>query len=167
MLPLLQQEWVHLLRQALSRIQHCVGQLSHEQIWWRPAAEMNSAGIQMRHLCGNLQQWVVDGVPERPNSRDRAAEFQSPVQEPAEQLLDNLCQVVEAAEGVIRDLKHSDLSSHREIQSFHVTVLGAIMHSVPHFVGHSHQIVQLTRMQLGESYQFHWTPDGDKSHVPL
>ena len=35
---------------------------------------------------------------------------------------------------------------------------GAIIGSIAHFRGHAQEIVGLTRCQLGESYQFQWTP---------
>jgi hypothetical protein len=39
-----------------------------------------------------------------------------------------------------------------------VTALAAIFDSVPHFVGHTHKIVYITRSLLGDAYQFEWTP---------
>ena len=60
-------EWSLLLETALDRIGHCVRQLNHEQIWWRPAEGMNSVGILLRHLRGNLKQWVVEGVRDNRN----------------------------------------------------------------------------------------------------
>lgn len=160
-------EWSLLLETALDRIGHCVRQLNHEQIWWRPAEGMNSVGILLRHLRGNLKQWVVEGLRQVPGSRDRAAEFESTQEQPAEQLLEDLCQVCAAAREVINSLNESHLTERRQIQGFQVTVCGAVMHSVPHFVGHTHQIVQLTRMQLGQQYQQHWNPQADRSRVPL
>lgn len=160
-------EWSVLLDTALDRIRHCVGQLSYEELWWRPAEGMNSVGILLRHLRGNLKQWIVEGVPQLNGSRDRAAEFESPEQQTAELLLDDLSQVCAAAQEVIRSLDDAMLAEQRQIQGFDVTVSGAVMHSVPHFVGHTHQIVQLTRMQLGDEYQQHWSPQAKRTRVPL
>lgn len=167
LLALLQQEWAHLLNQSLERIRHCVDQLTDEQIWWRPQSQLNSVGILIRHLAGNLTQWVVDGVTESENTRDRRAEFESSAMESREHLMKLLCQAVARAVAVIDSLQPEDMPAARRIQQFDVTVLGAIMHSVPHFVGHTHQIVQLTRLQTGESYRFHWTPDDDRGSVPV
>lgn len=163
----LQTEWTHLLNQSVDRIQHCVNQLSAEQIWWQPAEDQNSIGMLMQHLSGNLQQWVVDGVTQEANSRDRNAEFEATSRIPGEQLQAKLCRVVSAAMDVLRGLSRRDLTQMLQIQGFDVTVMGAIMHSVPHFVGHTHQIVQLTRLQLNNQYQFHWDPEGPRDVVPL
>ncbi len=163
----LQKEWKHLLNEAVARIQHCVLQLSHDQIWWQPAPGQNSIGILIRHLAGNLNQWVVDGILQRENIRDRQGEFGSGRQESAEHLIDMLCQVVNDAIGVLWKLKAEELLAQRTVQGFEVTGLGAIMHSIPHFVGHTHQITQLTRLQLGDKYTFQWKPGEPRGAVPL
>jgi len=46
----------------------------------------------------------------------------------------------------------------RRIQGFNVTGLAALFDSVPHFRGHTQEIVHMTRMQLGDAYKFAWTP---------
>ena len=52
----------------------------------------------------------------------------------------------------------ADLLTRLRIQGFDVTALGAIFDCVPHFVGHTHQIVYITRCLLGDAYRFEWTP---------
>jgi hypothetical protein len=46
----------------------------------------------------------------------------------------------------------------RRIQGFETTVLAALFDSVSHFVGHTHQIVYITRLRLGDAYRFQWVP---------
>jgi len=123
--------------------------------------------VLLRHVSGNLNQWIVDGILENPNNRNRRAEFESNVQTAPEQLIPDLWQVVASASTVLMNLELEELSKPRKIQGFESTVLGAIMHSIPHFVGHAHQIVQLTRMQLGGAYQYHWDPEGPRTVIPL
>jgi hypothetical protein len=163
----LQTEWIHLLNQSVDRIRHCVNQLTADQVWWKPSTDQNSIGVLLRHLAGNLNQWIVDGIPNNENSRDRQAEFDAEMQTSPERLIQELCQVVTNANNVLQGLSAGDLLQQRRIQDFEITALGAIMHSIPHFVGHTHQIVQLTRMQLGAGYQYHWDPDGPRNVVPL
>ena len=47
------------LDEAVQTIKHCLNQLSDEQIWWRPAASMNSIGNLLLHVGGNLRQWIT------------------------------------------------------------------------------------------------------------
>ena len=46
----------------------------------------------------------------------------------------------------------------RRIQGADVTGLAAIFDSIPHFRGHTQEIVSMTRLQLGDAYKFAWTP---------
>ncbi len=50
------------------------------------------------------------------------------------------------------------LLARRRIQGYDVTGLGAIFDSVPHFKGHTQEIICLTRLQRGDAYQFFWQP---------
>ena len=63
------------LTSALAKITHCLGQLSHEQVWWRSRPSLNSIGNLILHLCGNVRQWIVAGLGGVTDVRDRPAEF--------------------------------------------------------------------------------------------
>lgn len=160
-------EQIDLLDAALSKIVHCLQQLSDEQLWWRPGPDQNSVGNLILHICGNLDQWVVCGVGGADDQRDREAEFAA-VDGP---LHDELSSILSATRGAvrsaIREVSLSQLVSVRQIQGFDVTGLGAIVHSVTHFVGHTHQIIQLTRWQLGQRYEFDWSPDRGTESLPI
>lgn len=160
-------EWSHLLDQSVARVEHCMEQITAEQCWMPPGSEQNSIGTIIRHMSGNLNQWGVDGILQQPNSRDRNAEFHSEQRQSHAELMTLLGDAAESAKNVLRRITDADLLESRNIQQFDVTVLGAIMHTVPHFVGHTHQIVQLTRIHLGEQYRFHWDPMGPRVGVPL
>ena len=56
-------ESIHLLEQSVHKIEHFLNQLDSNQIWWRPEPELNSIGNLILHLCGNLNQWAVNGIP--------------------------------------------------------------------------------------------------------
>jgi hypothetical protein len=55
-------------------------------------------------------------------------------------------------------LTASQLLRVRRIQGFDRTGLEAIFDSVPHFRGHTQEIVHMTRLQLGDAYQSAWMP---------
>jgi hypothetical protein len=54
----------------------------------------------------------------------------------------------------------------RRIQGFDVTGLAAHFDSVPHFRGHTQEIIGLTRLQLGDAYQFAWAPANPEQGAP-
>jgi hypothetical protein len=146
------------LSSALARIKHCLGQLSDEQIWWRSQPALNSIGNLVLHLCGNLRQWIVAGLSGVADVRDRPAEFAERAPIARDELLRRLETVVAEARSVLAQQTGRQLLETRQIQDFDVTGLGAIFDSVPHFRGHTQEIIHLTREQLGDAYRFAWVP---------
>ena len=65
------------LRQYEKRIGVCLEQLSFEQLWWREVDTQNSVGNLVLHLCGNVRQWIISGVGNQPDVRERDKEFSS------------------------------------------------------------------------------------------
>jgi len=147
-----------LLGECTAKIGHCVNQLSDEQIWWRPAASLNSIGNLMLHLCGNLEQWIVAGIGGAADTRRRPAEFAERGPLPKSLLLEKLTRIVASAQQTLARSNPAELARERTIQGFTTTGWGAIFHSVPHFNGHTQEIVCYTRMQLGDAYKFYWQP---------
>lgn len=163
-------ESLHLLDAAMKKINHCLAQLTDEQVWWRPAHDANSIGNLLLHLSGNLRQWAVIPVSGEPDSRDRASEFARRDPISRDELLSRLGQTLADVKSRIQNLNEQQLLREQKIQGFATTTLGAISHTSSHFVGHTHQIILLTRLQLGESYQYEWTPEArknDSRDVPI
>jgi Protein of unknown function (DUF1572) len=148
----------HELDSALSRIKHCLGQLNDDQVWWRSQPGLNSIGNLILHLCGNVRQWIVSGVGGAADIRNRPAEFAERGPMPIDQLVRRLERVVEEAKRALAGITARQLVEIRRIQGFDVTGLVAIFDSVPHFRGHTQEIVHITRIQLGDGYKFAWTP---------
>jgi hypothetical protein len=146
------------LAESRQKIQHCLDQLDDAQVWWRARESMNSIGNLVLHLCGNLRQWVVSGVGGAADVRDRPGEFSQRVPILKEELLQRFDAVVREADAVLAGTGEDRLRERRRIQGFEETVLSAIFNSLAHLAGHTQEIVCLTRMQLGETYHFAWTP---------
>jgi Protein of unknown function (DUF1572) len=146
------------LASAMGRIKHCLGQLTDEQVWRRSQPSLNSIGNLILHLCGNVRQWIVAGLGAAIDKRDRPAEFAERGPIPKFELLSKLESVVNEARAVLVQLSAQKLLEARRIQSFDVTGLAAIFSSVPHFRGHTQEIIHMTRLQLGDAYKFAWEP---------
>jgi hypothetical protein len=154
------------LTSAVARIKHCLGQLTDDQVWWRSHPSLNSVGNLLLHLCGNLRQWIIAGLGSATDVRDRPAEFAQRGPIPKADLLRQLDAVVGEAKAVLGKLTARQLLEARRIQGFDMTALAAIFDSVPHFRGHTQEIVHLTRLQLGDAYQFAWTPTTPEQGAP-
>jgi hypothetical protein len=154
------------LGSALDKITHCLGQLRDDQVWWRPRPSLNSIGNLVLHLCGNVRQWLVAGLGGAADARDRPAEFAERGPIPKAALLRGLEACVTEAQAVLARQTAADFLRARRIQGFDVTGLAALFSSVPHFRGHTQEIVHLTRVQLGDAYKFHWQPRTPEEGVP-
>src|SRR5262249_8292051 len=146
------------LASALNRIKHCLGQLTDEQVWWRSHPSLNSIGNLILHLCGNVRQWIVSGLGGVADDRDRPAGFSELGPISKSELLCKLEAVVNEANVVLAQQTARQLLGPRRIQGFDVTGLKAIFDSIPHFRGHTQEIIGMTRLQLGDAYKFAWTP---------
>ena len=146
------------LEESAAKVEHCLGQLSEDQLWWRPTPAQNSVGNLILHLCGNVRQWIVSGVGGAADVRNRPREFAADIRLPKEELQSALRKCVEEAGAALRRADAENLLAHRRIQGFEATGLSAALHSICHFQGHTQEIISLTRQQLGEAYRFHWTP---------
>ncbi len=156
-----------LLDQSIVKIRHCLGQINESQIWRRPEPTMNSIGHLMRHLAGNLRQWGVVPFTLATDRRDREAEFQDDQRPSGDDLLHHLEAVVGEAKEEWSHLAAGQLLRTVDIQGFDVTHMHAILHASSHFVGHTHQIISLMRLQMGPAYKFHWTPNLDRDDLPI
>ena len=154
------------LDSALAKIEHCLGQLNDEQLWWRPAGAMNSIGNLLLHLSGNLRQWIIAGLGGAEDVRNRSAEFAEQGLIEREQLLQQLRSTVAQTKDALANLTAADLLRSRRIQGFDVNGLEAIFDSIPHFRGHTQEIVHLTRVQLGNAYQFDFVPSSPEQGAP-
>jgi hypothetical protein len=155
------------LSSALARIKHCLGQLSDEQVWCRSQPGLNSIGNLILHLCGNLRQWIVSGLGSASDVRDRPAEFAERGPILKDELVRKLDAVVSECREVLERQTAQQLLEVRCIQGFNVTGLAAIFESVPHFRGHTQEIVHMTRLQLADAYKFAWTPTTAEQGAPV
>jgi uncharacterized damage-inducible protein DinB len=143
------------LRQMAARIEDCLGRLTEEQVWLRGSENENAIGNLVLHLCGNVGQWIVSGVGERPDTRRRDAEFAARGQASAAELAARLSATVEDATVVLAHVTAARLTEPITIQGYDVTVLECIFHVVEHFSGHTGQIIFATKALTGSDLGFY------------
>lgn len=139
---------------ALDRIRHCLNQLTDEQVWWRPRADMNSVANLVLHLTGNVRQLIVTGVGGAPDDRDRPAEFAARDSLPKAELLRRLTDAVSASKAAVAGASVEALCGPIPVKKYDFTGLQAVVRSVAHFRGHTQEIIHLTRTIQGEKYQY-------------
>jgi hypothetical protein len=152
------QEARQTLGNALAKIKHCLDQIDDQHVQWRPNESHNSIQNIILHLCGNVRQWIIHGVGGAEDVRNRPLEFSERRPLTKNTLLERIGNTVAEADATLRALDPSRLLTPRRIQGFDTYTLAAIWDSVSHFVGHTHQIVYVTRQLIGDSYVFQFVP---------
>jgi uncharacterized damage-inducible protein DinB len=152
------------LQQLEGRIEECLDRLSPEQIWWRPSEENNSVANLVLHLSGNVRQWIITSVGDRPSPRDRDAEFSARGNAGVSELQALLHETVNEAVSIIEGLTADRLNQRVQIQGFDVSVLEAVYHVVEHFALHAGQIMYITKALRKEDLGFYRHLQGGAAH---
>lgn len=137
------------------RLNHCLEQIDEKQIWWKPDPRMNSIGILIKHLCGNLRQWTVIQMNNSEDHRNRPAEFIDETKLSKKDLLQLVKKINDDFFAAVNNFNPERLSERKVIQGYEVTILSALYRSLTHLEGHVGQIILLTRLQLGENYKIY------------
>jgi uncharacterized damage-inducible protein DinB len=144
-----------LIDDYLVKIERCLTLLSDEQVWWRANPQSNSIGNLLLHLSGNVRQWIVVGLGDTPDMRDRDSEFaQRDVISQAE-LLDRLKLTLREADATLARFDQHRLLETFPIQGLKVSALEAILHVVEHFSMHTGQIIMLAKLFAEVDLEFY------------
>ena len=154
-----------LLTDYLPKIERCLALLSDEQIWWRANPDSNSIGNLLLHLNGNVRQWIVVGLGDSPDRRDRDAEFAQRETIPRDELLKSLRQTLHEVDATLAAFDSDRLRGRFTIQKSDVSALTAIFHVVEHFSMHTGQIIMLTKMFAAIDLEFYDFKDGVPIHA--
>ena len=146
---------VRKLELLVSRIEHCLGCLTEEQVWARGGENENAVGNLVLHLCGNVRQWIVSGVGGKEDIRDRDSEFDARAGVPTTELAARLRATVTQAVAVIEHVTAERLLDRIIVQHYDVSVAEAILHVVEHFSMHTGQIVFATKMMTEADLGFY------------
>lgn len=149
-----------LLKEYLSKIEHCLEEITDKQAWERTNESSNTVANLMLHLCGNARQWIVSGVGQAEDFRERQAEFDAVSGLTRDELLDKMRRTLSDIDDVLIGLNENDLLSKRTIQGYNVTVLEAVFHVTEHFSMHTGQIIMLTKVFTDKDMRFYEFPDG-------
>ena len=164
------------LAKSLEHIAWCVAQLSEEQMHFRAGEHENSVVNLLVHLQGNIRQWILSGVAEQTDARDRDAEFALDLRISGADALAALQSTIADARAVIRDVSparlmaplfgddfvgvqaiegvgpiylHEPSAAQPSSSALCETVLVSIAHVFSHLEYHSGQIILLTKQLVG------------------
>jgi hypothetical protein len=143
----------------LPRLIRCLKMLSEKDIWWRPNAASNSVGNLVLHLSGNVRQWIIFGLGEEKDNRDRDREFAERGPIPRRALIALIRGTVGEASSALGRLSQDSLLRIYDIQGFRVSGTYAVFQVVHHFAYHTGQIIFITKWKLGKDLEFTHLPE--------
>lgn len=146
------------LGQMSGYIDDCLDRLTVEQIWHRGSAPENSVGNLVLHLCGNLGQWIGHYVAQRPDVRDRPAEFASKAHASKADLKEQLRAAVEQAKADIAALNEARLAEPVMTGDKQTQILNVVYQVVGHFQQHTGQIMFATKLMTQGDLGFYVAP---------
>lgn len=114
--------------------------IDETHVWQRPNHSSNSLGNQLLHLCGNMTQYVISSLDEQEDTRDRDAEFDAVDGYTKEVLLKKLEATVKEVKHTIHNTTEAQLLKKRNVQGFHFSGMGCVIHAVEHYSYHTGQI---------------------------
>lgn len=150
----------------LMKIKRCLDELNEEDIWLRPNESSNSIGNLILHLCGNITQYIISGLGNKKDLRERDVEFDSRGGLSKSELYIKLFNVVKDAKEVIRNLDVDALQTKRSVQGFKLSGIGAVIHVVEHFSYHTGQMAFWTKMIRNIDLGFYNDLDLNQKNLP-
>lgn len=129
-----------LIGESKPRIHRSLGQLTEDEIWWRPNAETVSVGNLVLHLLGNVRQNILSGLAGAPDHRRRQSEFDEPGPLPAAELLRRLDELMAEVDRALDGVDPASLLTVRRVQGFEESGLSILVHVIEHFSYHVGQI---------------------------
>lgn len=141
--------------ECLEKIRVCLELLDEGSFWYRPNPSSNSAGHLLRHLSGNIRQYILSGLRGDTDVRQRDKEFIYPPDHNRAEVESDFFETAETAMKVIRALSDEALWRQKTVQGFQLTGLGIILHVVEHLSYHTGQIAYLTKLKTDSDLGFY------------
>ena len=143
------------MEESTEKIQGCLAVLDDSSFWYRPNAFSNSIGQLLAHLRGNIRQYILSGLTQEPDVRQRDLEFVLPEQKNRKAVEEAYFEIVSQAIEVIGSITEDRLMTRRKVQGFELSGLGIILHVVEHLSYHTGQVAYLTKMLLDTDLGFY------------
>ncbi|MGB5316076.1 MAG: DinB family protein [Robiginitalea sp.] len=133
------------LSESLEKIRGCLSELDEEAFWYAPNKNSNSAATLLRHLQGNIGQYIISGLGGAADHRDREAEFTGKDTLKRREVEADFFEVARKAKDLIQSLPETALAQRKQVQGFELSGIGIILHVVEHLSYHTGQLVYLTK----------------------
>jgi uncharacterized damage-inducible protein DinB len=147
---LMEQFRVRVFEESYTRIYRCLSLINDDQLWFSPNNNVPPIGNQILHLCGNARQWIVSGLGDQNDVRQRDSEFQNQAGIRKAELVFVLENLKQNINETFETLSKEDFQKRHLIQGFDNSTTGVIIHVIEHFSYHTGQISMLTKILVNK-----------------
>lgn len=143
------------MEESLRMISKSTSLLSTEELWKKPNEASNSIGNIIIHLQGNITQYVIARLGGKEDLRQRDLEFSVTHAYGANELNQQLRELLDEVKFVILGLKDEELIKTYSVQGFKLSGQGIILHVVEHLSYHTGQIAFWTKILSNKDLGFY------------
>ena len=151
------------LEESVPKLKKCLDLLTEEEIWHRPNVQTVSVGNLVLHLCGNVRQWILSGIGNQPDRRQRQKEFDEKGPILREKLIRELDDLMMEVDKVLDGVNLAMLVKKRKVQGMDESGLGILIHVVEHFSYHVGQITYFVKTQKNLDLKYYEGMDLNKT----
>jgi len=137
------------------KLASCLKELQETEIWKRPNKNSNSVGNIILHLCGNIRQYAISSLGHKEDVRERDKEFSADGGYSKSELIEKLVGTVDDAKSIIQNVSQSELLRKRQVQGYHHSGIGIIIHVTEHYSYHTGQIIFWTKLLKNKDMGFY------------
>lgn len=140
------------------RIDRCVENLSEDDLWYRENDFSNSIGNLIIHLIGNFKQYVMSGLRNEDDTRNRISEFipLHGLERPSKEvLMAEFIDTCERVKEIFRSLTLDSLIEYHSVQGFKLSGYGVVLNVIEHFSYHTGQIAAKTKILTNQDLGFY------------
>jgi uncharacterized damage-inducible protein DinB len=146
------------------KILRCVAEMDEKEIWMRPNKSSNSTANIILHLCGNIRQYIISGLGDQPDTRERDKEFAATGNYNKKDLVDKLTHTLQQAISIIQATNESQLLKIHAVQGFELSGMGIIIHVTEHYSYHTGQVISWTKQLKDKDLGFYSNVDLNKKN---
>ncbi len=132
--------------ESYERIYSCLRMLNDEQIWHAPNTHVPAVGNLILHLCGNARQWILSGIGQAVDNRNREEEFKLHSNIKKSDFVFLLENLRTNLKETLTQINPNEIDKPTVVQGFEVTYFSIIIHVLEHFSYHTGQITTLTKI---------------------
>ena len=129
--------------------------IEERDLWRSPVSTIPPIGNLILHLCGNARQWILSGLGDKLDNRDRDQEFVIQTNIKKSELIFLLQNLRVNLRQTILDIDPKVLEKNHSIQGFEVTGFSMLIHVIEHFSDHTGQITTLTKWLTNKETDFY------------